>query len=305
MITVPVRRNTEYFIRSFGQAYAVQTDAITMQDITTKHMPTGISSLDPVLEGGAPPGSMMLLLGDAGAGTYEFVYSSVANLLNLKKEGVTSPSVVLPAEILYITFTRLKDDVKNEILQSFHPDMTANVGEQVVFRDLSESYFDASVVPHNWYSDIDVVTRLQQRSEHESLLVHLARVLDASTPGSLIVLDSVTDIATQCAAKDRWNTLAGFLRGLQRISKRWNSNIFLILTQGILEQTYENELADIADAVLYFQWEETKGERRQRVLYFDKFRGLMTRFEEKDIVKFKIKITFERGFEVESIRVVI
>lgn len=276
-----------------------------MPDAATLRMPTGITSLDPVFEGGVPPGSMVLLLGDAGAGSYEFVYSSLANILKQKREGAMTQSIVFPEEINYITFTRLKDDVRNEIAQSFNPDFVEIISSQMQFSDLSESYFDLSVVPHNWYSSTDIVTRLQQRSGHEHLLAHLSRILDSAKPGSLFVFDSITDIATRCSAADHWQTMAGFLRGLQRVSKRWGSTSYLILTRGILDTARENELSDIADAVINFRWEETKGERRQRVMYFDKFRGVMTHFEEKDIVRFKIRISSDRGFDVESIRVVI
>lgn len=268
-------------------------------------MPTGISSLDPLLEGGVPPGSMVLLLADSGAGSYEFVYSSIANLLKQKSEGAKSPSIVFPEAINYVTFTRLSDDVKTEIAQSFHPDLVAPLQSGIQFADLSESYFDSSVVPHNWYSNTDIVTRLQQRAGHENLLAHLSKILDTTQPGGLFVFDSITDIATRCSAADHWQTMAGFLRGLQRASKRWGSTSYLLLTRGILDTRKENELCDIADAVLNFRWEETKGERRQRVMYFDKFRGVMTHFEEKDIVRFKVRISSDRGFDVESIRVVI
>ena len=268
-------------------------------------MPTGISSLDPVLEGGVPPGSMILLLGDAGAGSQEFVYSSMANLVGLKKAEAGNPSARLPKEIQYITFTRMKDDVMNEITRSFHPDFMAELASRIRFVDLSESYFDASVVPHDWYSSTDIVSRLHQRSERESLLARLSNILGESAEGNLLVFDSITDIATHYAASNHWQNFAGFLRGVQRVSKRWQSTSYLLLTRGILNPAQENELGDIADAVLNFRWEETKGERRQRVMSFEKFRGIMTHFEEKDIVKFKVRISSERGFDVESIRVVI
>jgi KaiC/GvpD/RAD55 family RecA-like ATPase len=280
-------------------------DEKTMQDITIARMPTGISSLDPVLEGGAPPGSMILLIGEAGAGSYEFVYSSMANILNLKKTPPADPSLMLPSEIKYITFTRTKDEVKDEIAQSFHSDLIAAISEGLNFQDLSESYFDASVVPHDWYSETDIVTRLQHRSGREDILVHLSQILNKGGQNSLIVLDSITDLASQYIEASRWYVLAGFFRGLRRVSKRWNSNIYLLLTRGILKENQENELANIADAVLDFRWEETRGERRQRVMYFGSFRGVMPHLEEKDLVKFKVKVSAERGFEVESVRVVI
>ncbi|HIH27133.1 MAG TPA: hypothetical protein HA256_03965, partial [Methanoregulaceae archaeon] len=60
-----------------------------MQDTLRVRMPTGIPSLDPVLDGGIPPGSVVLLLGDVGAGNTEFVYSSLISLVALKKRGGT------------------------------------------------------------------------------------------------------------------------------------------------------------------------------------------------------------------------
>ena len=52
-----------------------------MQELKRQKMPTGIKSLDPILGGGVPAGSVILLLGDLGAGNYEFVvlYSQKEN----------------------------------------------------------------------------------------------------------------------------------------------------------------------------------------------------------------------------------
>ena len=52
-----------------------------MQETQKTRMPTGIASLDPILDGGIPPGTMILLLGEIGAGNYEFAYSSTVNSL--------------------------------------------------------------------------------------------------------------------------------------------------------------------------------------------------------------------------------
>ncbi|MFA6224659.1 MAG: hypothetical protein WC620_00390 [Methanoregula sp.] len=98
-----------------------------MQEFARKKMPTGISSLDPILEGGVPPGSGILFLGDLGAGSNEFVYRSMVNLLDAKSRGALQDKTA-PKELRYITFTRLKDDVKQEIVNSLHVD---NVGQLV------------------------------------------------------------------------------------------------------------------------------------------------------------------------------
>jgi hypothetical protein len=92
---------------------------------------------------------------------------------------------------------------------------------------------------------------------------------------------------------------------LQRISKHRGLTCYLLLTRGILDSAQEKELSDIADAVMLFKWEESTGSRRQRVMYFEKFRGVMPHLEERDLVKFAVRISTTSGFEVSNIRVVI
>ncbi len=271
---------------------------------TTPKMPTGISSLDPILDGGVPPGSTILLLGDLGAGSNEFVFSSLVNNLVAMKGGATG-AVTPPQEIRYITFTRLKEDVKGEILHSLHVDNLEALVDQVKFEDMSELYFDKSVVPDDWYSHSDILTRLQKRTGHETLLLQLSAIINSTKPGSIVVFDSLTEIATQTQIPNIWQNLTGFLRGLQRISKQRGITSYLLLSRGILRVEQEKELAEIADAVLLFRWEETTGSRRQRVMYFEKFRGVMPHLEERDLVKFAVRISPAGGFEVSNIRVVI
>jgi len=275
-----------------------------MQETAKQRMATGISSLDPILEGGVPPGSVILLLGELGAGNYEFVYSSLVNCLDPARSGARKAQLV-PTEICFVTFTRVKEDIRNEILQSFHVDGLDRLVDTIHFEDLSEHYFDNSVVPDAWYSHSDTFTRLQKRAGHENILVRLSKVIDTLKPGSLVVLDSVTDLATQSSDTDAWNNMAGFLRGLQRVSKARAITSYLLLSRGILDSSRERELADIADAVLLFRWEETQGARRQRVMYFEKFRGVMPHLEERDLVKFAVRISGTSGFEVSNIRVII
>ncbi|WP_292346816.1 MULTISPECIES: ATPase domain-containing protein [unclassified Methanoregula] len=267
-------------------------------------MPTGISSLDPILDGGVPPGSVILLLGDLGAGNAEFVFSSMVNSLDASAAGEQKGNRG-PKEIWYVTITRVKEDIRNEILQSFHLDNIERLVDTIRFEDLSEQYFDHSVVPDEWYSHSDVFTRLQKRTGQESMVTRLSKVIDSVQPGSLIVIDSVTDLATQLSQQDAWSNLSGFLRGLQRVSKTRGITSYLLLSSGILDSSRERELADIADAVLLFRWEETQGARRQRVMYFEKFRGVMPHLEERDLVKFAVRISETSGFEVSNIRVII
>jgi archaellum biogenesis ATPase FlaH len=278
-----------------------------MAENKTGRMPTGITSLDPVLDGGVPPGSVVLLLGEVGAGNMEFVYSSLISFVSGEERNKPGQNIVLPAGITYITITRLEDDVIRDISLSFPSDNIPKIREKVTFADLSELYFDTSIVPPTWYDGEDLIGRLQKRQdrEQETLLGDLIHCLSSCKPGSLIIIDSLTDIATAYANDAVWNSFIAFLRGLQRVAKRWNSNVFLLFTSGILQKHYETEIADCTDAVLQFKWEELGGQRRQRIMYFEKFQGVMPYLEERDLVRFAVKLSVANGFEVRNIRVVV
>jgi KaiC/GvpD/RAD55 family RecA-like ATPase len=293
-------------------------------------MPTGISSLDPVLDGGVPPGSVVLLEGDIGAGSQEFVYSSLIYLSMLRQRHDAGPNLRVPDTINYITFTRLKQDVLSEISLSFSDGLTQHLNGSLNFTDLSTHYFDSSVVPSDWYcvdgtddcekkrnaSPEKVLAELSTHitpGRKNTLLKLLYVTLSLANPkkgkkgegSSLVVLDSLTDLATQFSEPERWRELTAFLRGLQRVTKVWNSTVYLLLTKGVLDPSREKEIADCVDAVVLFKWEETVAQRRQRTMFFEKFRGVMPHLEERDLVKFVVRITPGGGFEVSNIRVVV
>ena len=272
-------------------------------DLPAWKMPTGISSLDPVMDGGIPPGSLVLLLGEIGAGTSEFIYSSILSVALKKQASKPLKGIILPSIIRYITITKMSEDIKREMALSFHPDLLAG-RDEIQFEDLSQVYFDASVVPVDWYSKGDIRSRLKNRTTKDTLS-ELANTLEREGDNNLVVLDSLTDLASQYTNSPRWGDFMAFMRGLQRVTKQWNTTVYIPLTTAILKPADEQELADIADAVILFRWEESQGSRRQRVMYFEKFRGLMPHLEEKDLVKFSVKISSAIGFEVSNIRVII
>jgi len=220
-------------------------------------------------------------------------------------KGGIIPGQVVPKKIQYVTFTRLKEDVQHEIMQSFPSSVSIDALNTIQFNDLSEYYFDRSIVPDEWYSHSNTLTRLQKRSDQENIFLRMSTCIDAAEKDSVVILDSITDIATQTSVPNLWQNMTGILRGLQRLSKLRNITIYLLMSKGIIEPPKEMELADIADAVLLFKWEETAGARRQRVMYFEKFRGVMPHLEEQDLVKFAVRISTTGGFEVSNIRVVI
>lgn len=266
-------------------------------------MPT----LDPVFDGGVPPGSVILLKGDIGSGKIEFAYTSLINLsLQMPRTVDKEKPLLIPQEIRYITVTKMREDILREIGQSFSPDLLSNI-DQVQFDDLSDIYFDSSLVPIAWYSDYDdIIERMEKRRKiHDNVLTTLAYMLMEVPRESLVIIDSLTEIATQHIASGTWPDLTAFLRGLQRVAKKWDTTFYLILTKGILNQWQEIEVADAVDAVIHFRWEESSTAKRQRILYIEKFRGVLIHLEEREMVKFAVKITAGRGFEVSNIRVII
>lgn len=271
-----------------------------------QHMPTGLTSLDPVFDGGIPPGSVVLLKGEIGSGKVEFAYSSMIYLSHFMNQENTNEKVLIPKEIRYVTVTKRKESILHELSQSFHRDLLNDL-DKIMFDDLSGIYFDTSLVPVSWYSEYeDIIERMTARRKvHDNLLTTLSFTLDSVPKQSMVIIDSLTEIASQYIAVGKWPDLSAYLRGLQRVSKKWQTTFYLILTKGILSPFQEIEIADAMDAVIHFRWEESTSAKRQRVLYIEKFRGVMIHLEDRDLVKFAVKITPQRGFEVSNIRVVI
>jgi KaiC/GvpD/RAD55 family RecA-like ATPase len=271
-------------------------------------IPTGIPSLDPLLFGGLPLGTLVLLIGESGAGCEEFTYTSTASLSQMKENAGSrlAANAILPENILFITVTRRKGDIINEVSRAFARNMREEL-QHIDFFDLSDMYFEKSLVPLQWYSQhSNIVERMQSKTRlSDNILTALANKLDQTPRRSMLVLNTLTELATQFNAEAEWPSFVAYIRGLQRVLTMWDSCMYLILAKGVLNQWQECELKDVCDAVVHFQWEVSPTAKRQRVLYIDKFRGILPQLEEKELVKFLVKITPAQGFEVNNIRAVV
>ncbi|WP_048151939.1 RAD55 family ATPase [Methanolacinia paynteri] len=276
-----------------------------MNDNLNERMPTGISSLDPVLDGGVPPGSVVLLIGEQGAGNREFVQSSMIYLSKMKAAGQNGDNRILPEQMVYVSFTRLTSSIIDEIKISYKKDLVTAIEDNISFIDLSNFYFEKSVVPRGWYSRTSLLTEKEKGKVSDSLVAELTNSLRKIKNKSLIIIDSLTDLNTTINNPEEWKQLVEFLRGLQRVAKTWRTTIYILVSEGIFEHSKLMEVADCCDAIIDFKWEESTGRKRQRIMYFVKFSGAMPHLEENDLVKFASKITTEAGFEVSNIRVVI
>ncbi|WP_458188467.1 RAD55 family ATPase [Haladaptatus sp. NG-WS-4] len=86
-------------------------------------IPFGVSQFDSLIGGGSPPGSVVLLAGDAGAGAREFAYTSTTiNALGHADTdlfefhyGSVDSRASLPDEIHYVSFTASESEIYEEI----------------------------------------------------------------------------------------------------------------------------------------------------------------------------------------------
>ncbi|WP_421908915.1 RAD55 family ATPase [Methanolacinia petrolearia] len=224
-----------------------------MNDNLNERMPTGISSLDPVLDGGVPPGSVVLLIGEQGAGNREFVQSSMIYLSKMKAAGQNGDNRILPKQMVYVSFTRLTSSIIDEIKISYKKDLVAGIEENISFIDLSNFYFEKSVVPRGWYSHTSLLTEKEKGKVSDSLVVELTNSLRKIKNKSLIIIDSLTDLNTTINNPDEWNQLIEFLRGLQRVAKTWRTTIYILVSEGIFERSKLMEVADCCDAIVDFR----------------------------------------------------
>lgn len=270
-------------------------------------IPTGIDSLDYILQGGLPSGSLVLLLGELGAGDFEFAITSCVRLLSDQKKN--DQNTLLPDKVIYISFTRSENDVMKEIAFSF-PDfyefLQKKIHEQKFeFKDFSDSFFAGSFIPASWLSSSETIPSIESlkwNEEKRNLMDALIAYLDKNAQNGLIIIDSLTAMAQYCLERIDWSDLILFLRGLQRVSKKWDGLIYAIFNEGIFQNNQQEEIMECMDGVFVFDWEKLGPTQRNRIMYLKKFRGLLPGMEHENIVNFETQITPQKGFEVSNVK---
>ena len=271
-------------------------------------MPTGIASLDVVLKGGIPTGSLILLLGAIGAGHDEFAHTSMLSLLKSKEDGYLyepPENHVLPENICYISLTRSWEDVRCEMLRYFTRgfDETAN---KIKFKDFSEDYFSTSSMPTGWATQATPSFEFlkEMRSEKE-LIEDIAAYLDENGENSLVVIDSITALAEYSVDQNhsmQWADIVSFFRGLQKVSKKWGGVVYVLFTSNIFDNQMQEQIADCVDGVFVFEWIDSGTTNQQRVMHVRKFRGLLPHLEADNFVKFEASITVDSGFSISNLK---
>ncbi|MEM3395849.1 MAG: recombinase RecA [Thermoplasmata archaeon] len=283
-----------------GVDFSVKKEEINSN---SERIPTAVADFDAIIGGGVPRGSLVILKSEMGAGHIEFVITSMAKLILAKEDREYSDFFLkkskgfLPEKFLFITISRAKEDILREVKGSFPQDYYEAISKSVIFKDFSAEYFRATVVPPAWAGEETSIFRKDKSSGN--ILGELIEFLDANASQSLVVLDALTDLVI--TKKIEFYDLVTLLKGLQRVAKKWQGVIYLLLTANILEPQKELLLMDSVDGIITFEWSKsTKTSRRQRFMYVEKFMPLLLHLDNERITKFAIEINSQEGLVVSS-----
>jgi len=276
-----------------------------------ERLPFGIRQLDTTIGGGAPPGSVVLLAGEGGAGSREFMHTSALMnaLANVDEErhdlyyGDLASGARSPGEVHYISFTESERQFREEVAMTMESEIVDAGGGGITFHDLSEQYFHQSPVPRNWYAEQTAdITELRARHERDDILGELGEILNRNASGNLFIIDSLTDLIST-AGRDQdldWSDIAFLVKGLQKGADAWNGLVLVHLNSETVTPTEYGQLVDGVNGTLEFEW-ASGGSTRARTLVVKQFRGVLSGIEEENIVQFETEVG-EGGFDISDVR---
>jgi KaiC/GvpD/RAD55 family RecA-like ATPase len=274
-----------------------------MSEGDAQRVPTGVADFDSIIQGGLPSGSVVLLLGDVGGGGLEFALTSAAKIGIVKEFPETRAFMLgdagkrglLPDKMCYITFSRSKEDILQEVKMSFNKDFYDSLKHNLLFKDFSKDYFVHTVVPTSWL-DADTSGIFPDKKQ-DGLMESLVDFLDTNAPRSLVVVDSLTDLVV--SETINFQDVIAILKGIQRMAKKWGSVFYLILTDDILDRKRQQMIIDSVDGVFKFEWAKYHHtSKRQRYLYVEKFMSVLPHLDQERIARFATLITSQSGFVV-------
>jgi KaiC/GvpD/RAD55 family RecA-like ATPase len=271
-------------------------------------IPFGIRRLDTTIGGGAPAGSVVLVSGEAGAGAREFLYTSaVMNALYERDRelfdlyyGDLDGDATSPGAVHYLSFTTARRQLVGEMTLAMSDELVDG-GAGLTFHDLSAEYFRLSPVPREWYAERTTdVADLGKATDRNTVPEALGDRLTEHAAGNVVVLDSLTDLIAATGEELRWGDVPVILKGISRAAYEWGGLILAHVNHETLTDQQHGQLVDAADGTLLFEW-ESGGSSRARTMVVKQFRGVLSRIEEEDIVRFETEIG-EAGFDISDVR---
>jgi KaiC/GvpD/RAD55 family RecA-like ATPase len=276
-----------------------------------ERIPFGIDKLDSTMNGGVPRGSVVLLIGEAGAGAQEFVYTAAAmnglgvsgndDLFDLHY-GELADDAQLPEEIHYVSFTQERAQFESAIGMTMDDEIAETGLDHVNFHPLVKSYFHNSPVPRSWYAGetTDLGSLRKRHEERESVLSVLGDTLSRHASGNLVVIDSISDLAGVLNEEMQWEDIVYVVKSLQKASHQWSGMILLHADYETLTDTQYGQLVNSCSGTLQFEW-ESGGSTRARTMVVKSFRGVLSQIEEENIIKYETDIG-DAGFDISDVR---
>jgi len=267
-------------------------------------IPTGVPDFD-YLTGGVPSGSVVLLLGEAGAGHQEFALTSAVHLMLRYDDpdlhrfylGSAKGPFVYPEGVAYVSTSRSREQVISELRGSFAGIYPEVLLRHLSFHDLSPAYFRDTVVPVAWSSLPPSPLLGEPTAPHANgggPLGAAAESIDQGGPNNLVVVDSLTDLLVRQGVEP--NDVLTLLKGLRRRAKEWNGLVYLLLTQGVTTPAVEQAVIDSVDGVLHFRWTSSaNSSHRQRSMLIPKFMTVLSRIPAEYQGRFVIRVNAANG----------
>ncbi|MCI4358404.1 MAG: hypothetical protein L3J95_03125 [Thermoplasmata archaeon] len=268
---------------------------------TGDRVPTGVADFD-YLTGGIPAGSVVLLIGEAGAGHQEFALTSAVHIMLHHDEprthalflGNAPGPFVYPNGIVYVSATRSREQVLREVAGTFEPAYHDVLERHLRFHDISQAYFSDSVVPSGWTSSGSALLAAAPAARSSDPLAAIADAVEADGASNVILIDSLTDLVVRKGIEVE--SLLTLVKGLRRRAKWWGGIVYLILSRGVAPDSVEKALYDSVDGVLSFTW--TAGpfsSHRNRSMLIEKFMSVLSRIPAEMQGRFVIRVSALNG----------
>ncbi len=270
---------------------------------TPPRVPTGVPDFD-YLTGGIPAGSLVLLLGEAGAGHQEFALTSAVHLMLHYDDpelhrfylGSARGPFVYPEGVGYVSTSRSREQVLDELKSAFSGIYPEVFVRHLSFYDLSPTYFRDTVVPTSWASLPGTLLAAAPAgaASADGPLRALADALDAVGPNNLLVVDSLTDLLVRQGIEA--NDVLTMLKGLRRRAKSWGGVVYLLLSEGVTAPSVQHAICDSVDGVLQFRWTTSANySHRQRSMLIPKFMPVLSRIPAEYHGRFVIRVNASNG----------
>ena len=264
-----------------------------------RRIPTGVSDFDNIVKGGMPLGSVVLLLGDLGAGQKEYAMTSAAKL-SLVRENPRSAEFYLgtafgtgtcpSASSTSPSAAPRRTSWRRSGRPSTRTSTTASSATSSS-RTSPSKYFRQTLVPRSWTGD--GASALFSNDGDQGTARGLVDYLDENAQDSMVVIDSLTDLVV--STKIETIDLVAVLRGMQRVSKRWDGVVYLLLTKDVVDEKMQRMIMDSVDGALVFEWSKLGiSSRRQRYMYVEKFMSILPHLDKERVARFATMVTAQQ-----------